>query len=141
MSSSASNNVESDLRQEVAFLKQQLEVVADGITEQKFLQQAKKLRELSVKLDSEKARVAKLQQTIIKNERQNAERNEAERRGVLLPSAVGGGGGGNGGGGGVGGGSSSALELELQHVTNQLNEAKSKLDRASAQNASLRAQQ
>lgn len=115
------------LKEEIAFLKQQLEVVADGITEQQYLQQAKKVRELSVRLDSEKARVAKLQQTVIKHERLNAERTEAERKGVLLPSAS------------SNNNAVSSTELELKHVTAQFNELKSKLDRATSQNASLRA--
>ncbi len=133
-----SNETPEQLRQEIAFLKQQLDVVADGVTEQKYLQQAKKLRDLSVKLDSEKARVAKLQQTIIKYERQQSEISEAERKGVLLPSAAGGGGGG--GGGNNNNNSVSAQQLELQYLNNQVSDLKQKLDRVSSQNASLRGQ-
>jgi hypothetical protein len=114
---------------EIARLRELLDATSQGVTEARYIEQARKLRDLNVRYEGEKARCLKLQQQLVQVERAKAEEADLSKKGVLLPSER-----ANAAAG------PSAAEMELQMQASQLQDARARLEKATATSASLRAQ-
>jgi hypothetical protein len=74
------------LRQEVARLKELVDVTSNGTAEARYFELHKRHRELNVKYEAERARVAKLMSQITQTEKERLESEAVRSRGVVLPS-------------------------------------------------------
>lgn len=127
-----SNGEVSALRQEIGRLKDMLSVASQGTSEARYFELHKRHRELNVKFEAERARTAKLMQQITAMEREKIEAENPRGRGIMLPSQR------AGARKGPGDDAMSAADAELDILSKEVEELKSKHERATRTSASLR---
>lgn len=115
------------LRAEILRLREAFAATAQGAVEAKYLEELKKNRELNVRLEAEKSRVARLQAQLVAIEKEKQQKENETKKGILLPSQRG-----------------ESVGKELFGTTNlapaekELNDVREKLDKANKTIATLR---